>query len=293
MNSQLPPDPRLETNLYITENAICDKIDFFFNLSQDEFNVYYARLADEILNIGSRWGVEIPTHVHALGVDKRNQTRMYMVETWGPHCNKLLIDLPHTWYRFIYRFDYKIPVEISTERFDGLYGYIRENQTKKRNLSIFDTRPRQKKEGRNAGGKGIAIGSHKSDTRLAVYKKTGEQGAVEFQFKGKVLETILGDARRLYAGTNHTVSLSSCTMTSAQSKAHNFAIECGFQDAGSMVQYVREIPAEARREASFWHAVSELKATLEQSDHKQRQEIVEQLGIDWKDVVPALETETK
>lgn len=61
----------------------------------------------------------------------------------------------------------------------------------RRNVQTFKSTSRTKKNGRHAGGVGIAFGSHKSTSRYIVYKRAGEAVAIEGQFSGDKLDKLL------------------------------------------------------------------------------------------------------
>lgn len=63
------------------------------------------------------------------------------------------------------------------------------------NVNVFSTKPATKRLGRDRGGVGFAIGSHKSDLRITCYKRTGEPVAQEFQVSGAMLARLIGECQ--------------------------------------------------------------------------------------------------
>lgn len=261
----------------------CDKVDLFFCMPVNEFTDQYARVYEFFEVVSATYeDCPISAHLHALGADD-NGNRMYMVETWGKFAHMVLRELPHEWYTFIARVDWRISVDVNVNRLKFLYAYIEANQKRARNLQLFDTRPRTKKQGRNAGGKGLAVGSHKSEARLSVYQKTGERGAIELQVKGAKLQQCITDAKRLHAVPGSTWPLWGCLMIVLQSRAEEFAMECGFPDMEPLVRAVLEPDETDDVEASFYHAVRELRTKLERMNQQERVEVVRDLGLTLND----------
>lgn len=75
------------------------------------------------------------------------------------------------------------------------------------NVHTFNSRPGSKRMGRDRGGIGFAIGSHKSDLRAACYKRTSEPTALEFQMTGRYLARCMAEARSNWLNTNKTSGL--------------------------------------------------------------------------------------
>lgn len=248
----------------------CDKIDFYFNLPVDSFNDHYERLQTFFDTVEDKYEKATKTsHLQAMGADNRNGTRMYMVETWGAFSEFVLREIPHEWQTFISRLDYRLEIDIADERLTNVYNYISQNQTKARNLQIFDTRPRDKKEGRNAGGKGLAVGSHKSDTRLAIYKRTGERGAIEWQFKGKALAKIL-DAARTLRRAEPSFDFHTCTHLAMQQASHNFSLECGFGTVQDVVEAVLDMGDTNYRQMDDVQTIRNFKGVLDRMAKQER-----------------------
>lgn len=75
------------------------------------------------------------------------------------------------------------------------------------NVHTFNSRPGSKRMGRDRGGVGFAIGSHKSDLRISCYKRTGEPSALEFQMTGRYLSRSMETARENWIATDKTAGL--------------------------------------------------------------------------------------
>jgi hypothetical protein len=116
---------------------------------------------------------------------------MYSFEAWGVDSN-LCANLPWgAWAQYIVRMDARNEATIARDGIDRMYQHMRKNKVGSRNLQLFDSRARSKRNGRDTGGYGIAMGSHKSDLRMTMYVRGSENGAVEFQMQGPKLRRLV------------------------------------------------------------------------------------------------------
>lgn len=127
---------------------------------------------------------------------------LYTFEAWGPTCaNCVELDLQE-WAPFIERVDIRYTCPVTARGLDTLYQVFTKSNSAHRNIQRFDTRPRTKERGRNAGGIGLALGSHKSDFRIVIYKRPSEPGALEFNLAGPQLDNAKRVASLMLAKTN-------------------------------------------------------------------------------------------
>lgn len=75
------------------------------------------------------------------------------------------------------------------------------------NVYTYSTKPASKRLGRDRGGKGFAIGSHKSDLRITVYKRTNEPCAQEFQITGAMLTRLTKQAVKEVGPHSQVISI--------------------------------------------------------------------------------------
>lgn len=122
-------------------------------------------------------------------VDK--QTRVYYIEAWGELSQAMTMFDFDEWSAHVERVDVRQSVNWSDDGAEALYQYLKANGTGNRMIQQFNKPKRQKVGGRDGGGQGFAVGSHKSDYRASVYRRGGEDGVVEFQLSGKRLERAL------------------------------------------------------------------------------------------------------
>jgi len=106
---------------------------------------------------------------------------LYTVQVWGSLC-KFIARLDFNRYaKYVTRLDFRMELDVTKAGLDCLADVAKQNNHANRNITTYETRPRDKKEGRHAGGIGVAVGSHGSTKRLTVYKRGKEPGALEFQ----------------------------------------------------------------------------------------------------------------
>jgi hypothetical protein len=119
-------------------------------------------------------------------------TETWSVDIWGEWAG-LVEQLPVEFFRFLRRFDVRATVwDTDGDTIVSIGQHLVASVTS-HNIHLFATKPATKRMGRDRGGKGFAIGSHKSDLRVTVYKRTGEPCAQEFQCSGTMLRNIVGD----------------------------------------------------------------------------------------------------
>lgn len=75
------------------------------------------------------------------------------------------------------------------------------------NVHTYNSKPATKRMGRDRGGVGFALGSHKSDLRISCYKRSSEPTAMEFQMTGRYLERSKTTAHENWFATDKTAGL--------------------------------------------------------------------------------------
>lgn len=128
-----------------------------------------------------------------VGSVRRNQdgTYLYVFEAWGEASQNIYLLGPAQWAQHLDRLDVRGPVTITREGIDRLYQHVSDHKAGRKNVSLFSSRTRSKRKGRDTGGYGIAIGSHKSNLRTTFYVRGTEPGAYEFQCMQDALTTII------------------------------------------------------------------------------------------------------
>lgn len=114
-------------------------------------------------------------------------TETWSVDIWGEWAG-LVEALPVAFFPYLRRFDVRAVIWDCDEATIVAVGQHLQRTVTSHNVNVYSTKPATKRMGRDRGGKGFAIGSHKSDLRVSVYKRTGEPCAQEFQCSGTMLK---------------------------------------------------------------------------------------------------------
>lgn len=231
-------------------------------------------IAKELRDAVQQWMKAFPTTQGATKESTHGYTvndRTYVFEMWGALADVVHLLPFNYWSAHLERLDVRQEVNYDEDNVDRLYDFLNKSGTSGRNLQKFNTKKRSKVGGRSAGGKGMAIGSHKSDFRMTVYRRGGEAGAVEFQLGGKRLSRSL-DSINLHRETNegfadwrswemlsrslHMAAWTEASEVTSLSKADMLGIISGEslppQDADEQVAAINraigELPSERRLE---------------------------------------------
>lgn len=109
------------------------------------------------------------------------------LEFWGPSAEFVKYLDWDEWSPRLQRVDVKRSSEYIDEKTVlGLHSRLI-NQKGTQTLSLISSKSRSKRKGRDAGGTGLALGAHKSDLRVTVYRKPKESGSFEGQMRGRRL----------------------------------------------------------------------------------------------------------
>lgn len=114
----------------------------------------------------------------------------WTLEIWGEWTG-IVSKLPDYWILWLKRFDVRAIVwDANKDTILDLGQHLQRHVTS-HNINVYNTKAATKRLGRDRGGVGFAIGSHKSDLRLTCYKRTGEPVAQEFQCTGAMLKRLV------------------------------------------------------------------------------------------------------
>ena len=129
--------------------------------------------------------------------------RAYCFDVWGDLADYFLAELPASMWGNIYRADLRLTDdEITESRIQALQGYVMALPPKNISYNTFTTPGATKTDKRDVGGKGIRVGSRKSDHHLVVYKRRGGPGCIEYRLQGKACQTITRDLQQSEAYPN-------------------------------------------------------------------------------------------
>lgn len=113
--------------------------------------------------------------------------RQYCLELWGS-ISECITWLDFTEYADrLMRLDVRASLPTATAQGIRELGDRLAQRKGRLNITRYESKARSKMRGRNAGGVGVALGSHKSVYRATVYKRSNEPGALEFQYSGAAL----------------------------------------------------------------------------------------------------------
>lgn len=167
-----------------------DYAKFLITCPGDLWHTYYAALngyAHE-MKFHGEW---LKSHkVNRLWYNPDNGNETWSIDIWGEWAG-LVEQLPIGWLQYLKRADVRSIIwDANKETVLDVGQHLQRNVTS-HNIHVFNTKPASKRLGRDRGGVGFAIGSHKSDLRIACYKRTGEPVAQEFQCSGAMLKRLV------------------------------------------------------------------------------------------------------
>lgn len=167
-----------------------DYAKFLIECEPDLWHHYYTELTRESHEYKAA-GEWLKSHkVNRLWFNKEAGLETWSIEIWGEWTG--LVDrLPQAWFLFLRRYDVRAIIwDATRDTILDLGQHLQRNITS-HNVNVYNTRPATKRLGRDRGGVGFAIGSHKSDLRITCYKRTGEPVAQEFQCSGTMLSRMV------------------------------------------------------------------------------------------------------
>lgn len=169
-----------------------DYVSLIFEMQPDLFHIYLKHWEDlgERFIGPERW--RNGTKVRSLGSVSPDERR-YCVSAWGSAA-RVVQYLPVGWALFVRRLDVKQwDTGLTGAQVDTIAQQLFTSKAAY-NVTVINSKPRRKTDDRDAGGKGFAIGSHKSDLRVSSYSRGGAPYCLEFQCKGDMLRRFIGDA---------------------------------------------------------------------------------------------------
>lgn len=141
-----------------------------------------------------------------LWFNAQSRKETWALDIWGEWAG-IVWSLDEWWFQWLTRVDIRSTLwDVDGEQVRAL-GQTFRSETCGYNVHVYDTRPASKRMGRDRGGHGVAIGSHKSDLRIAIYKRAKDPTAMEFQMTGRYLERSKEAARKNWLNTNKTAGL--------------------------------------------------------------------------------------
>lgn len=163
-----------------------DYAKFLIQCPPDMWHQWYQELTRESheMKVKGEW---LKSHkVNRLWFNAEVGMETWSIDIWGEWAS-IIERLPMQWIQYLKRADVRAIVWDATEATVIDIGQHLQKHITSHNVNVYSTKPSSKRLGRDRGGKGFAIGSHKSDLRVTVYKRTGEPCAQEFQCSGAML----------------------------------------------------------------------------------------------------------
>ena len=142
--------------------------------------------------------------INRLWYNAQKGMETWSLEVWGEWAG-IVSRLPANWLLSLKRYDVRAIVwDADKDTILSIGQHLQQHVTS-HNINVFSTRPATKRLGRDRGGVGFAIGSHKSDLRITCYKRTSEPVAQEFQCTGAMLNRLKLGAWDWYNLTSKTI----------------------------------------------------------------------------------------
>jgi len=173
-----------------------DYAKFLITCPPDMWHQWYSELGRESHNmkVSGEW---LKSHkVNRLWYNADAGMETWSVDIWGEWAGIVNV-LPESWFPLLKRLDVRAIVWDATKETVLDIGQHLQRHVTSHNINVFSTKSATKRLGRDRGGVGFAIGSHKSDLRITTYKRTGEPVAQEFQCSGAMLARLQRDTTRL------------------------------------------------------------------------------------------------
>lgn len=169
----------------------------------EHWGMYYQSLNRESheLKVAGDW---LKSHkVNRLWFNADAGLETWSIDIWGEWA-AIVRRLPAEWLVWLKRFDVRATIWDATEDTILDVGQHMQRNVTSHNIHVFSTKKASKRLGRDRGGVGFAIGSHKSDLRITTYKRTGEPVAQEFQCSGAMLRRLVDTVAERYARSQGT-----------------------------------------------------------------------------------------
>ena len=172
-----------------------DYAKFIVDTEQDHWSQLYRRFCAEGRAFDDE-GDFLKHHHVTVWQSQHPGLRKYILEVWG-EATSLVFGLAwETWHAYLRRFDVRVEEpELTTDMILEL-GTLLQATCSKFNVNTYRTRPAAKRQGRDRGGVGYAIGSHKSNLRVTCYKRGSEPACTEAQVTGVTLQRAVDMADR-------------------------------------------------------------------------------------------------
>ena len=183
-----------------------DYAKFLFECEPEVWNLLYRAFCEQSHEMKFA-GEFLKSHkTNRLWFNPQNGYETWSLEIWGEWTG-IISKMSPDWILSLKRFDVRAIVWDAGEDTIITLGQHLQRTVTSHNINVYSTKPASKRLGRDRGGKGFAIGSHKSDLRVTCYKRTGEPVAQEFQCTGAMLTRLKLQAWDWYHKTSGTIDI--------------------------------------------------------------------------------------
>lgn len=264
-------------------DARCDKVTLSMEMEYDRFATWFSSFKEQCEQIADQYATPVNLSFRCRAHDVSSGLRLYEVDTWGRFSDALLKELPENYHRFLARLDYRVETKVNEANLPRVDLFYRNHGKGGYNANLFSSRERDKKEGRHGGGQGWALGSHKSDQRLVVYKKKSELGAVELNVTGRSLKTMVDMCHSLMAKGAFS-SFYDAAMASMAIKMDMQVRKVGFASLTQLADYVADDTAPSDPSLLLTpEMIKTVGREIRSAGKKERGIILAQLGLRHED----------
>ncbi len=193
----------------------------------------------------------------------------WVIEIWGEWAG-IVEKMDVHWVGRLKRFDVRAIVWDANQDTVLDLGQHLQRNINRHNINVYNTKAASKRLGRDRGGVGFAIGSHKSDLRITTYKRTGEPVAQEFQCTGAMLkrlvEKTLADVGYLSAVRSPWVYLNKLIQAEGQKRLQQVLESAGIGTYWPIVG-AQDIPNVPPTQSAFIPELTDILADDDQQRH--------------------------
>lgn len=170
-----------------------DYAKFIIECSPDNWNALYGQFRNARDRFKAAGDFDKAHKTTRLYFNAQAGKETWALEVWGEWAG-IVQNLPAWWASKLKRLDVRAVMWDADSKSIRAVGQHLVAAALPYNVTQHNRRPSTKRQGRDRGGVGFAIGSHKSDLRVTCYKAGNEPCAIEFQMTGRYLERVYTEA---------------------------------------------------------------------------------------------------
>lgn len=166
-----------------------DYVKFELHMEQDRFAQEFETFKETMRHYPGLDTSKPPWKVTTMG-GWGSVAKYYIIEAWGPVCELANNLINPAWFGRLTRVDYKAILWDKGIDENYMVGMTLGMADTLPMVSTFNKPGRSKAGDQDGGGKGWAMGSHKSDLRVSSYSKNRREPGIEFQCRDKMLKRL-------------------------------------------------------------------------------------------------------